>query len=72
MAEATKNLESIQYSFREVAKKVLPVVVEVDVTEQLKSSRGQNPFDWFFNQTPGTTGRRAAAACGRGSARASS
>jgi Do/DeqQ family serine protease len=53
MAEATKNLESIQYSFREVARKVLPAVVEVDVTEQLKSSRGQNPFDWFFNQTPG-------------------
>lgn len=54
MAEATKNLESIQYSFREVARKVLPVVVEVDVTEQLKqSSRNQNPFDWFFNQTPG-------------------
>jgi Do/DeqQ family serine protease len=54
MAEATKNLETIQYSFREVAKKVLPVVVEVDVTEQLKqSARNQNPFDWFFNQTPG-------------------
>jgi len=54
MAEATRNLETIQYSFREVAKKVLPTVVEVDVTEQLKqSSRNQNPFDWFFNQTPG-------------------
>ena len=54
MAEATKNLESIQYSFREVAKKVLPTVVEVDVTEQLKQSpRNQNPFDWYFNQPPG-------------------
>ena len=54
LAEATKNLASIQYSFREVAKKVLPVVVEVDVTEQMsKSSQVQNPFDWFFNQPPG-------------------
>jgi serine protease Do len=54
LAEASKNLETIQYSFREVAKMVLPVVVEVDVTEQIKgSAQAQNPFDWFFNQTPG-------------------
>jgi Do/DeqQ family serine protease len=55
MAEASKSLESIQYSFREVAKKVLPVVVEVDVTTVVKqpSREPQSPFDWFFNQPPG-------------------
>ena len=53
LAEATKNLATIQYSFREVAKKVLPVVVEVDVTEQAGGGQTVNPFDWFFNQQPG-------------------
>ena len=54
LAEASRNLATIQLSFREVAKRVLPVVVEVDVTEQLKNSaQAQNPFDWFFNQNPG-------------------
>ncbi|MBE3065659.1 MAG: trypsin-like peptidase domain-containing protein [Spirochaetes bacterium] len=55
LAESTKSLESIQYSFREVAKKVLPVVVEIDVTEVIKqpTQQLQTPFDWFFNQPPG-------------------
>ena len=55
LAEAAKNLETIQYSFREVAKKVLPVVVEIDVTEVVKQQIPQlkSPFDWFFNQPPG-------------------
>ncbi len=53
LAEATKNLATIQLSFREVVKKVLPVVVEVDVTEQSQASQLANPFDFFFNQTPG-------------------
>jgi serine protease Do len=55
LAEAAKNLETIQLSFREVAKKVLPVVVEIDVTEVVSQSQSQSqsPFDWFFNQTPG-------------------
>lgn len=35
LADASKNLETIQLSFREVAKKVLPVVVEVDVSESV-------------------------------------
>jgi serine protease Do len=52
MATATKNLATIQYSFREVVKNVLPVVVEVDVEEQSQSSQATNPFDFFFNQTP--------------------
>ena len=55
LAESAKSLESIQYSFREVAKKVLPVVVEIDVTEVVKqpAQQLQTPFDWFFNQPPG-------------------
>ncbi|HVP19140.1 MAG TPA: Do family serine endopeptidase [Spirochaetia bacterium] len=55
LAEAARNLETIQYSFREVAKKVLPVVVEIDVTEVVKrqTPQLQSPFDWFFNQPPG-------------------
>ncbi len=50
MAEATKNLATIQYSFREVAQKVLPVVVEVDITQQAGGALPASPFDWFFNQ----------------------
>jgi serine protease Do len=54
LAEAARNLEAIQYSFREVAKKVLPVVVEIDVTEVVKQQAPlRSPFDWFFNQPPG-------------------
>ncbi|HVO39362.1 MAG TPA: Do family serine endopeptidase [Spirochaetia bacterium] len=55
LADAVKNLEAIQYSFREVARKVLPVVVEIDVTEVVKQQTPQlqSPFDWFFNQPPG-------------------
>ncbi|HTP59626.1 MAG TPA: trypsin-like peptidase domain-containing protein, partial [Spirochaetia bacterium] len=57
LAEATRNLQAIQYSFREVAKKVLPVVVEIDVTEVVKQQAPmQSPFDWFFNQPPGGRG----------------
>jgi len=53
LAEATKSLSTIQLSFREVAQKVLPVVVEVDVTEQASgNAQTVNPFDWFFGQTP--------------------
>jgi Do/DeqQ family serine protease len=52
MAEATKNLATIQYSFREVVKNILPVVVEVDVQEQSQGATSTNPFD-FFNQAPG-------------------
>jgi Do/DeqQ family serine protease len=68
LAEATKNLETIQYSFREVAKKVLPVVVEIDVTEVVKQDAPmQSPFDWFFNQPPGRGGERQFRKSGLGS-----
>jgi Do/DeqQ family serine protease len=67
LAEATKNLATIQYSFREVAKKVLPVVVEVDVTEQAGNQQTVNPFDWFFNQQPGNRGGQPRVQQGLGS-----
>jgi serine protease Do len=55
LSEAAKNLEAIQYSFREVARKVLPVVVEIDVVEVVKqpTPQTQSPFDWFFNPPSG-------------------
>ncbi len=47
---APKSMQDVQLSFRDVAKKVLPVVVEIDVTEQAAQSRQQSsPFDFFFN-----------------------
>jgi len=51
LADAAKTLEAIQLSFREIAKKVLPVVVKVDVTEVVKvpTIGGQSsPFRFFF------------------------
>jgi serine protease Do len=60
LADATRSLEAVQGSFREVAKKVLPVVVEINVTSVVKqpSQQMQTPFDWFFNQPPGGNGPR--------------
>ena len=47
------NLESLQYSFREVAKKVLPVVVEINVTQTVTQKVPQLDFPFpFFNQQP--------------------
>ena len=50
VAEAAKTLEAIQLSFREIAKKVLPVVVKIDVVEVVKQPAvgGQSPFRFFF------------------------
>jgi Do/DeqQ family serine protease len=58
--DASLPLEAMQSSFREVAKKVLPVVVEINVTSVVKqpSQQMQTPFDWFFNQPPGGNGPR--------------
>jgi serine protease Do len=54
LGEANRSLETIQYSFREVARRVLPVVVEIDVQEVVRqqSPQLQSPWDWFFNQPP--------------------
>jgi serine protease Do len=46
---ATASLEAIQLSFRDIAKRVLPVVVEIDVTETVTQASGGSPFD-FFNR----------------------
>jgi Do/DeqQ family serine protease len=63
LSDASKNLATIQYSFQEVAKAVLPVVVELDVTETVSQTVPQG-FEWFF-QAPqqggkGTTPQRQA------------
>jgi Do/DeqQ family serine protease len=48
--EGIEALESIQYSFRKVAEKVLPVVVEINVVDIVtQDSPGFNsPWDFFF------------------------
>jgi serine protease Do len=54
VSETVRNLEILQYSLREVAKKALPVVVEIDIVEIVKQQEPQSrtPFDWFFNTPP--------------------
>lgn len=42
-------LEKIQYSFRAVADKVLPVVVKIDVVDIVEQAVPNSPFDFFFN-----------------------
>ncbi len=59
LADAARTLEAIQLSFREIAKKVLPVVVKIDVTEVVKmpTTGGQlSPFRFFFGTPPGNGG----------------
>ena len=41
-------LEMYQNTFRGVARKVLPVVVEVNVVEIVRQSTSRSPFDFFF------------------------
>ena len=50
LADAAKTLAAIQFSFREIAKTVLPVVVKIDVVEVVKqpANGGQSPFRFFF------------------------
>jgi serine protease Do len=44
-----ESMEQIQYSFREVADAVLPVVVEINTEEVVqRSPRLQSPWDFFF------------------------
>jgi Do/DeqQ family serine protease len=52
---AAASLEAIQLSFRDIAKRVLPVVVEIDVTETITQSG--SPFD-FFNSPGGGAPRQ--------------
>lgn len=60
LADAAKTLEAIQLSFREIAKKVLPVVVKIDVTEVVKvptAGSPSSPFRFFFGTPPGNGGQ---------------
>jgi len=56
--QVPESLEQIQYSFRDVAGAVLPVVVEINTEELItqRSPRFQSPWDFFFgnpeNQQP--------------------
>jgi serine protease Do len=47
-ATGVQSLESIQSSFRAVAQKVIPTVVEVDVVDVVKAPLMTNPFQFFF------------------------
>ena len=47
-ANGLQSLESIQSSFRAVAKGVIPTVVEVDVVDVVKAPVMTNPFEFFF------------------------
>ena len=47
-ATGVQSLESIQSSFRAVAQKVIPTVVEVDVVDVVKAPVMTNPFQFFF------------------------
>jgi serine protease Do len=48
------SLEQIQYSFREVAQQVLPVVVEINTIEVItqRIPRTESPWDFFFGPSP--------------------
>ena len=48
------TLEQIQYSFREVAQKALPVVVEINTIEVItqRIPRSESPWDFFFGPSP--------------------
>jgi len=43
-------LENLQHAYRQVAQKVLPVVVQIDVVDVVKQTvpQFQSPFDYFF------------------------
>jgi Do/DeqQ family serine protease len=51
--EGISTLESIQYSFRQVAEKVLPVVVEISTIDIIEQSVPESPFDFFFSPDEG-------------------
>jgi serine protease Do len=54
LSEGLKTLENIQYSFRQVAQRALPVVVEINVVEVISQNRPQfnSPWEFFFNPSP--------------------
>ena len=54
LSEGLKTLENIQYSFRQVAQRALPVVVEINVVEVVSQNRPRfnSPWEFFFNPSP--------------------
>jgi serine protease Do len=52
-ATGVQSLESIQSSFRAVAQKVIPTVVEIDVVDVVKAPAMTNPFQFFFGPQEG-------------------
>ena len=54
-AFAPGSLASMQQSLREIAQKVRPSVVEINVTEVIKQEipSFNSPFDWFFGPDNG-------------------
>ena len=54
-ATGPTSLGSFQASLRDIAQKVRPSVVEINVTEIIKQQvpQSDSPFDWFFNQQQG-------------------
>jgi serine protease Do len=52
-ATGVQSLESIQSSFRAVAQKVIPTVVEIDVVDVVKAPAMTNPFQYFFGPQEG-------------------
>jgi len=67
--QVPESIEDIQYSFREIAKRVIPEVVELDVTEIVKQpvARMQSPFDYFFSTPNGNGQTREVPQSGLGS-----
>jgi serine protease Do len=55
LASAPAPLASVQASLRDIAQKVRPAVVEINVTEVITQQAPplDSPFQWFFNQQRG-------------------
>jgi Do/DeqQ family serine protease len=47
-AQGVQDLERMQSSFRAVAQKIIPAVVEIDVVDVVKRPVVTNPFEFFF------------------------
>jgi serine protease Do len=57
--QVPESMEQIQYSFRQVAEAVLPVVVEINTEELVtqRSPRFQSPWDFFFGNPENRQGQ---------------
>jgi serine protease Do len=57
--QVPESMEQIQYSFRQVAEAVLPVVVEINTEEVItqRSPRFQSPWDFFFGNPENRQGQ---------------